>query len=1463
MSRSTLVLGSLAVASFIHLVAISMWEPAPHREESDRRGEARTVMLARPGQMTALGSVEADLTTPPKVAAEPSADLFLEIPPQLERGSDGEACVLATRVTGPGLFAVAPGTEVEVSLVSGKQTLSAARGKTGEDGRFIARFPVPPDAPGTVTLVAKLPGESFQASGNCAVLARREPTRLLLVSDKPVYQPGQVIHLRTLALDSRTLKPASGEVVFEVEDSKGNKVFKRRGALSPQGVASADFQLADEVLMGDYRISAIAGEVRGEKSVVVKKYVLPKYKVALTTDRSWYLPKETVKGTIRSDYFFGKAVAGADVTVKAITFDASFREFAKVVAKTDGAGVATFEIVLPDYFVGQPLDSGKAFVKLDVTVKDSAGHEEQATVSLSVANRAISLAAVPESGKLVAGVENTIFVVATAPDGAPVECDVELELPGATVKGRTDETGVAELVCTPAAPGNVPAGLRARDSQGNECVVKTILMSDPGRDRILLRLDRATAKAGQAIGIEALGTFGTGKVFVDAIRAGRAVMTATIDMKDGRARTEIAIPPGEFGAMEIHAYTLLATGEIVRDTRLIHVEPANDLHIEMKADRESWRPGENASIEFHVTGEDGKDATAALGVVVVDESVYAVQDLQPGMEKVFFTLAKELQEPRYGIKWRGGLASVVGGNDGEARTRRVARALLSAVDPQGAITTSTTATARKEAFLRKQALVWRMLEQWILTWREKWREVDPATGAGRWVPHLLRIMAADGRLKVGDTLLTDPWGNEITLEALSKTHPAFTLEFWTRALARVRMPELRRALVQLGAQGDLFADGKFVPDLNDRLLAAGFKDGLLAVTLGHPIRPEDLPSLDSAFSEESLLHSASQLQRVQIWPALVEHVAHYGGIRKTESGWVYEGTVVRDAILPARFPDGAPMGMHRLLSESSAFEPSNVLKAAWSVRNAELKRSVATFVAVKGWREAVADDLVSWRPGIEDRLIREGTLSASKLQAPNGAPYTLAEAARLDPSISIAALVPGRFSASIASITLAVCREWHGGGCPPLPDDAVGALLKSGRVTANESNDPWGTPVRIFPLQAGEVAAVFGCALLDGKRKFMSAGPDREFGTADDVRVDLPPPAAVPVEFSSPAPLVKDTEFAGPRQDLAPPEFQRYVWMLRRAGAKADMEAIYFPDAYESDHNESDSFGAMKGDSLEFLSAMPGEGGGIRGRAPGVYDAMGVGGGAGGGGTYGTAMGSGRRNLVARGGGVSAEPPSGIRVREWFPETLLWNPLLITDERGRARLDIPLADSITTWRMTASASSADGRLGSATRGLLVFQPFFADIDFPVALTQNDEVSVPVAVYNYLKDAQDVNLKVEQEDWFELQGSPRATLSLGPGEVRAVHFRVKVKGLGRRRLTVYAWGADEAARDAIRREVEIVPDGQMVEVVLNSRLDTPISTKIPLPACSIPGTTKIFAKIYPGVLSQVVEGVEGLLGMPHG
>jgi uncharacterized protein YfaS (alpha-2-macroglobulin family) len=224
------------------------------------------------------------------------------------------------------------------------------------------------------------------------------------------------------------------------------------------------------------------------------------------------------------------------------------------------------------------------------------------------------------------------------------------------------------------------------------------------------------------------------------------------------------------------------------------------------------------------------------------------------------------------------------------------------------------------------------------------------------------------------------------------------------------------------------------------------------------------------------------------------------------------------------------------------------------------------------------------------------------------------------------------------------------------------------------------------------------------------------------------------------------------------------------------------------------------------------------------------------------------------------EPP---RLRQFFPETLYWNPQVITDDAGQATVHLDtVADSITTWRMSVLASSQQGELGNTTAGLRVFQDFFVDLDLPLYLTQNDEVSVPVAVFNYLPQAQQVRLVVEPQEWFELLDEPEKRLDIQANDVDVVYFRIRAARFGRQPFQVTAWGA--AMSDAIVKEVEVLPDGKRFREVVSGRLDEgETALSLPVPAATIPGTAKVYVKIYPGVVSQVVEGLQGMLRMPFG
>ncbi len=226
---------------------------------------------------------------------------------------------------------------------------------------------------------------------------------------------------------------------------------------------------------------------------------------------------------------------------------------------------------------------------------------------------------------------------------------------------------------------------------------------------------------------------------------------------------------------------------------------------------------------------------------------------------------------------------------------------------------------------------------------------------------------------------------------------------------------------------------------------------------------------------------------------------------------------------------------------------------------------------------------------------------------------------------------------------------------------------------------------------------------------------------------------------------------------------------------------------------------------------------------------------------------------------ASAAPPS--RVREWFPETLLWRPELITDDNGRASLNIDLADSITTWRLSASAISAEGKLGGATESIRVFQPFFVDLNLPVTLTRGDEVAVPAVVYNYLDKPLSVELRLDEAPWFERMDPPTKKLDLAAGEVRSVSYRLRVRQVGSHELIVHASGSGVA--DAIKRSIEVMPDGRRVEQTVSGTLQQPAALTWNVPADTIEGSVKAHVKIFPSTFSQLVDGLEAIFQRPYG
>ena len=123
--------------------------------------------------------------------------------------------------------------------------------------------------------------------------------------------------------------------------------------------------------------------------------------------------------------------------------------------------------------------------------------------------------------------------------------------------------------------------------------------------------------------------------------------TRAVDVTDGKAEVAVDLTPDLYGTLELHAYKILRSGSITRDTRLVVVDEANDLAVTLTPGADTYKPGEDAVLDVLVNGTDGAGVHSAVGLAVVDESVFALAEQDPGFAKLYFMLEAELLQPKY------------------------------------------------------------------------------------------------------------------------------------------------------------------------------------------------------------------------------------------------------------------------------------------------------------------------------------------------------------------------------------------------------------------------------------------------------------------------------------------------------------------------------------------------------------------------------------------------------------------------------------------------------------------------------------------------------------------------------------------------------------------------------------------------------------------------------------------------
>ena len=331
---------------------------------------------------------------------------------------------------------------------------------------------------------------------------------VLLTSEKPIYQPSQTIHLRALALNRADRHAAGGRAVtFEVEDPRGNKVFRKGTATDNFGVASAEFTLADEVNLGAYHIRAKLGEARAsnaELTVNVERYVLPKFRVTIEFDskngkpKRDYQPGDHVTGAVKANYFFGKPMDNASVTIKASAMDVGAFRSGISKGRTDRDGDYRFDLSCPILCRQREAPWCSA--------GRGRGHGERCGGALGDTRRADYRKPGIPTGygcsrrrQVGPGTGKRSLYSGVLPRRNAGQSGPQVRVGDARLRVKTDEAGIAQFGSRETSEQRT--AYRRRRPKGNRVSENLTLETRPGEDQVLVRTSHAVYKPGDRMDI--------------------------------------------------------------------------------------------------------------------------------------------------------------------------------------------------------------------------------------------------------------------------------------------------------------------------------------------------------------------------------------------------------------------------------------------------------------------------------------------------------------------------------------------------------------------------------------------------------------------------------------------------------------------------------------------------------------------------------------------------------------------------------------------------------------------------------------------------------------------------------------------------------------------------------------------------------------------------------------------------
>ena len=463
--------------------------------------------------------------------------------------------------------------------------------------------------------------------------------RIHIQTDKPLYQPGETIWIKTWDLKARSLAGVRGKswATYELVNPKG-AVIRQKLVENREGLATNDFALAPDLAGGLYTLRMRAGVHVVTRPIVISTYESPRIKKKLELLRKAYGPGDRVAATLDIKRPTGQPLKDHPIR-PTVWLDGERITLAETTTNEAGKALIAFE--LP-----KRIDRGDG--TLTVLVADG-GITESVSKPIPILLKKLQLAMYPEGGQLIEGLPNRLYFEAKTPLGKPADIAGRVidDLGNTVATFESYHFGLGRIAFTPSAGRRYdvqitqPAGIEplypvpVAAEQG--CVLRTFDDVDGRWPQI-----RVAVRCTEERQVAVAATLRERMIDVAGLRASPTrPAIAYLKSKDEALNR----------ARGIARVTLFDDNKAPLAERLVFRNRKRGLRVEVQADQDRYVPREQVALTVRTTDDQGRPVASELALSVVDDTVLSYADDKTGhmLAKILLEpeLPGELEEPNF------------------------------------------------------------------------------------------------------------------------------------------------------------------------------------------------------------------------------------------------------------------------------------------------------------------------------------------------------------------------------------------------------------------------------------------------------------------------------------------------------------------------------------------------------------------------------------------------------------------------------------------------------------------------------------------------------------------------------------------------------------------------------------------------------------------------------------------------